>query len=80
MIMLDYLAMACKDSDYIVVIAIVHCPHHTLSSFGPETHLGGGDTSAFEVLSGCHCSVALLEVCRQYSSYKGPTKILTTQV
>ena len=43
--MFDYLRMTCKDSDYTVVIAIMH-----LSSpynFGGETHLGAGDTSAF---------------------------------
>ena len=34
--------MACKDSDYTIVIAIMHCPN-----FGAETHLGGGDMSAF---------------------------------
>ena len=29
--MFDYLAMACKDSDNTVVIAIMHCPHRTIS-------------------------------------------------
>ena len=29
-IMFDYLAMACKDSDYIAVITSMHCPHHTI--------------------------------------------------
>ena len=47
--MFDYLGMACKDSDYTVVIAIMHCPHPY--NFGAETHLGGGDTSAFVVPS-----------------------------
>ena len=28
--MFDYLAMACKDYDYTVVIAILHCPHRTI--------------------------------------------------
>ena len=33
--------MACKDFDYTVVIAIMHCPHHTIT-FGAKTHLGDG--------------------------------------
>ena len=36
--------MVYKDSDYTVVIAIVY-------NFGAETHLGGGDTSAFAAIA-----------------------------
>ena len=39
--------MAYKDSDYTVMIAIMHNAYN----FGAETYLGGGDTSAFVVQS-----------------------------
>ena len=28
--LVDYLAMACKDYDSTVVIAVMHCPHRTI--------------------------------------------------
>jgi len=43
--MFDYLAMSCKDSDYIIMIALMCWPK--CMNFGAETHLGGGVMSAF---------------------------------
>ena len=37
--MFDYLEMAYKDSDYVIMIALVHWPKHMI--LGAETHLGG---------------------------------------
>ena len=42
--------MAYEDSDYTVVIAIMHALSQPYN-FGAETQLGGGDTSTFVVRS-----------------------------
>ena len=58
--------------------------YHALSSpynFGAETHLGGGDTSAYVVPSAAITRSLSSEFSRhQYSAYEGPTKFLTAQV
>ena len=69
--------MACKDSDYTVVIAIMHCPHCTILVLKLTLVVR---YKRFCSAIGHHRSIALFEVRRQYSSYEGPTKILTTQV
>ena len=66
--------MVCKDSDYTVVIAIMH---HMSSpyNFRAETHLGDEDTSAFVVPSAAIArSLSSKFRRRQYSSYEGPHK------
>ena len=67
--------MVYKDSDYTVVIAIMHCPNRTILVLKLSLVV------EIQALLLCrHCSSALFDFNCQYSSYEGPTKILTTQL
>ena len=61
--MFDYLGMAYKDPDCTVVIAVMQ-PRN----FSAETHLGGGNTSAFV---GRHCSITLFDFVASIDMTKG---------
>ena len=63
--MFDYLRMACKDSDYTVVIAIMHCPHHTILVLKLTLVL---EIQALLSRRGHHCSIALSNFWWQYRS------------
>ena len=54
--MFDYLRMACKDSDYTVVIAIMHCTHRTILVLKLTLVL---EIQALLSRRGRHCSSAL---------------------
>ena len=60
------LRMAYKESDYIVVVASYHAVTQAYN-FGAETHLGGGDTSAFVMPSAT--------IARMLSTFVGSTAL-----
>ena len=63
--MFDYLRMACKDSDYTVVIAIMHCPHRIILVLKLTLVL---EIQVLLSRRGRHCSSILSDFRWQYRS------------
>jgi len=74
--MFEYLAMAYKDSDYTIVITVMHWLKRIFLVCWNSPWCWSYKCFCLPV--GYHCSSARFDFHRQYSSQERPMKILTT--